>query len=253
MSDKIVHPGTQLYRQGRFLDAAEAYRARISAGAATAVDINGLANSLLALRRYADAIPLLAEAGAIDRQAIPTSMGQDAAIAVCMWLAESRERGLELMRGFVEGLERGTIAYANDLVGGLKQGLQLHYMAVTAGDNEQRAFALAFVRKLSLSARGKHWPGPVGRLVLGLESLDEVMMAATGVVDVAEGMALARTDLMKRRKLVNAFFGAATAWRMVGDESRCLGLMRTCASLENPLIEPDWHLAYGESSVAMAN
>src|SRR5262249_14152329 len=57
----------------------------------------------------------------------------------------------------------------------------------------------------------------------------------------------ARKDLFTRRKLVQALFYLATCKRHQGRERECKSLMRKCAALENPILEPEWYLARAEA------
>lgn len=241
-----TNEGLQLFRSGRFIDAIAAFRLQLVAGGNRPLDSAGLGEAFLAACQYTEAISPLSEAGDYEKKSLPGSMGRDQEIAVCLWLSKNREQGIALMKCVVEGLNQGSISYANDLVGGLKHGIQFYYMAVTIGDRESCELAEAFVRKLTLSKKAKNWPGPVGQLVLGLTSIEQVLETCIGTPDLFEAIRLAPTDLMKRRKLVNVLFGAATASRISGDEAQCLEFMRQCSSLENPLIEYEWHFARAE-------
>lgn len=247
----MANAGRRLFKAGRFGDAVDAYQQQLADGGSDRIaNVQGLAEALMAVGRYADAIPLLSEAGQYEKAVhLPGSAGLDTETSVCEWLSNSRERGLALMRTVVLGLQDGSIIYANDLVGGLKQGLLFNYMAVTADVVPQdKQLSTGFIKKLSQSNKAENWPGPVGRYLLGMTSLEDALEAGLGVRSLEQAAQVAATDLLKRRRLSNVLFNAAVASRVSGDESRCLSYMRACAGLENPRIEYDWHLAKAEAA-----
>ncbi len=96
-----------------------------------ASNVAGMSNAVLALNRYEEAIAPLTEAGVIEKKPLQGMMGRDAVIAICLWVIGRRADGLALMSSVIDGLNEGTITYANDMAGGMKQALQFRYMAVT--------------------------------------------------------------------------------------------------------------------------
>jgi tetratricopeptide (TPR) repeat protein len=244
----MANEGRQLFKAGRFAEAVNAYQKQLADGSGDRIaNVGGLAEALMAMGRYADAVPLLSEAGEYEKKiGLPGSSGRDTEISVCEWLSDNREHGLALMRAVVLGLRDGSIRYANDQIGGLKQGLLFNYMAVAANVPADRQLGTDFIRKMSQSKIAKNWPGPVGQYLLGVTSLEEALEAGTGARDFEQASQLAATDLLKRRRLTNVLFNAAVASRISGDVPRCSRFMHACATLENPLIELDWHLAKAE-------
>jgi hypothetical protein len=249
----MANEGTQLYGAGRFNDAIAAFQRQLADGSGErVVNVGGLGESLMAVGRYAEAIPFLSEAGELEKRGLPGSLGRDTEVSVCEWLSGNRERGICAMRAIVSGLQSGSITYANDQVGGLKHGLLLNYMATSADLPEDKKISAGFIKKLSQSAKAKKWPGPVGQYLLGMVSLEDALEAGVGVRDLEQAKQLAAADLMKRRRLTNMLFNAAVASRVSGNEPQCLNFMRACATLQNPLIEFDWHLAKAEAAIAVA-
>ena len=245
----MITEGQQLFRAKRFDEAIGAFRKQLLDGTGERlINVAGLGEALIAAGRYAEAIPFLTEAGDREKRDVPGTTGRDTQIAVCAWLSGNRQRGLFLMRSMVMGLREGSITYANDLVGGLKQGLLLNYMALTASCREDIGIAIAFIRELAESKKVKNWPGPVAQFLLGTVTLGGALEAAVGVRDIEQASRIAASDLMRRRKLTNVLFNAAASARAGADEQQCLQYMRACAALENPLIEYEWHLARAEAN-----
>lgn len=246
----MIDDAQQLFKSYRFDEAVAAYEQKLSSGLGDRwANTGGLARALMAAGSYAEAIPVLAEVGAHEKAQVPGALGRDIELSVSEWLTGNRERGMTIMRALVLGTRDGTITYATDLVGGLGPGLLLHYMAVTLDSAEERQLSTAYIKKLAKSAKAKHWPGPVGKFLVGEMRLDEALMLGVGVSDLAEAKKFATTDLLKRRRLTNVLFNVAVSCRVSGDESNCQDWMRVCAALQNPLIEYEWHLARAEAAI----
>jgi hypothetical protein len=244
----VIDEAQQLFKSYRFDEAVVAYERKLSSGLGDRwANTGGLGRALMAAGRYAEAVPFLVEVGAHEKAQVPGALGRDLELSICEWLAGNREQGLIIMRSLVVGARDGTITYATDLVGGLSQGLLLHYMAVALGSTEERQLSVAYIKKLAKSAKAKHWPGPVGKFIVGEMQWAEALMLGVGVSDLAEAKQIATTDLLKRRRLTNVLFNVAVSCRVSGDETGCQDWMRACAALQNPLIEYDWHLARAEA------
>lgn len=245
----MTNVGLQLYRAGRFDEAISAFQHQLARDDGDRlVNSAGLGESFVAAGRYADAIPVLLEVSEKEKIELPGSLGHDTEISVCEWLSNNRESGLSRMRALVLGLRDGSITYANDRAGGLKQVLLLNYMAVSVDSEDDRTLCLTFIRRVLQSNKATNWPGPVARLLLGMATLEETLSNGLGVTNLAESSELASTDLMKRRKLCNILFNSAVHGRMQGNTALCSDFMRACAALANPMIEFDWHLAKGEAT-----
>jgi hypothetical protein len=245
MKDEVL----KLFNSYQFDAAVAAYERQLTAGVGDRwANMSGLGNALIAVGRFGEAIPFLFEVGQHEKASLPGSYAYDIEISVCQWLSGQREASMTLMRSLVTGIQDRSLIYSNDMVGGLNQGLLLHYMAVTADSAADRQLSLTYVTKLAQSKKAKHWPGPVGRFLIGEVSFDEALVTGVGVTNLAHAVEIAADDLLKRRRLINLLFNAGVASRVAGDESGCLEYMRRCASLQNPLVEFDWYLAREEAS-----
>jgi hypothetical protein len=65
-----------------------------------------------------------------------------------LWCINDRARAIQLVHGLITGNLSGQINMAPDGAGGASFGLLLYYMAVTVGDQGEREYALALLRKL---------------------------------------------------------------------------------------------------------
>jgi tetratricopeptide (TPR) repeat protein len=251
----------QLVRAHKYDEAVEISRAEYAKDPNNVYLANSLSQALYARGNYDDAIPLLAlDAKRMqDCSATPGSGGRDEHIAVAHWCLGNRGEGIRLMKGLCEGILSGSIRYG-DLAGGGEQGLLLHYMAITIKDEPLRQYSLDYMRKL-LTERVKKfglpsaleygWPTPLMAFVLGEATYAQVMIGATSsnfhkepaTEDVAAARAMAKHDLMTRRRLAKVYLQQATLARARGDEEGCMAKMRECYELENPIIESSWYIA----------
>jgi len=168
-------------------------------------------------------------------------------IACLHWLLRDYSTAIAQMHGLAAGILDRSIKYA-DAAGGMKQGLLLYYMAVTAKIPEESSYALDYLRNrlnrlraiLRKSLIG-FWPCPVAEYLLGDVGFDAVM---EGVNDRSIKIALpdaeARHELGRRNMLSLALFYDGVKSRTRGDEAHCLTRMRECYSLERHMSE--WYL-----------
>lgn len=250
----MIDEGSRLFRSFCFEEAVAAYQRQISDSRGNRnrlSNIDGLGRALMAVGRYAEAIPYLTQVGAHQKSVQPGSYGCDVEISICVWLTGDQRNGLSLMRSVVFGLRDGSNIYARDLVGGLIESLLLHYMAISTNSEEDTRLANDFIRNLLQSKKARHWPGPVGQLLLGAVTIEDALESGIGVRDIALASRVSASDLLKRRHLTNILFNTAVAYRMAGDEPRCLENMRACAALQNPLVEYEWYLAKAEANPAV--
>jgi hypothetical protein len=155
-----------------------------------------------------------------------------------------RAEAIQWMRKTVDGILDGSIRFG-DAAGGVKQGLLLYYMGVTAGDKEAAAKALSYLRTRTKRRAIEIFPGPVARYYLGEIDFADVLSDATRgrAHSAALATTIAHGDLLSRREVCVALFHDGVKERTQGDEGRCQSRMRECLSLENPLLEEEWYLA----------
>jgi hypothetical protein len=81
---------------------------------------------------------------------------------------------------------------------------------------------------------------------------EETLKLLAGTPDIDKIVAVAKVDVLKRRRLCQTLFYAAVARRNEGDEAGCTNGMRQCLALENPLLEEEWYLARAELGASTA-
>ena len=239
----------QLFDAYRFDEAVLAYQDQLSNGIDDEwANLDGLGKALMAAGHYADAVPYLEKVGVYAAGRVPGAPGREIQLSVCHWVLGDHEQGLKIIRDLVIAVHDRVITYA-DLAGGVSQGIILCYMAATLRREDDVTLALAF-----LTERAKNkikigsWPGPAGLLLLGRATFEESVQKATGSAELGSAKQIAEAGLLKRRRLTNVLFAAAVERRMAGDEAGCRAHMVECASLTDPLIEYEWHLARREVS-----
>ena len=249
-----------LLESHKYSEAIAECRRRLSSNPNDYGAMETMASALSALEQYKEAIPLLERVGAHAKQnkLTPGHPGQQLDISCLYWFLGDRQKAIVLMRDLVDGILDGSIQYG-DLAGGMKQGLLLHYMAVTERRPDQAACALDYMRnrinQLKRMLPGlpvDYWPVPVARYYLGEIAYDDVLRFATGQRELPQAIAAAGAKLMSRRKLCVALFHDGVKSRAQGTEDQCLTRMRECYALEDPLIEPEWYLARHEVQQAAA-
>ena len=240
--------GRALLAAHRFDESVKAYESQLREGLGNEwANIGGIGRALMACERFAEAIPYLERIGTHEKATLKGAAGRDIPISVCKWLLGEREAALGLMREMVKGVRTGAIAYT-DFAGGVSQGIMLCYMAKTLKREDDVALALEFLKERAKASRIKSWPGPAALVLLQRLSLSEAIQQLTGTADLARASQMAEEDILKRRRLTNALFAAAVERRLALDEMQCREHLRCCASLTNPELEFEWHLARAEVS-----
>jgi hypothetical protein len=199
---------------------------------------------------YEEALPLYQRVDADEKgrsHITPGHPGQQMDISCLNWIIGDRSKAIALIRALVDGIVDGSIQYSTDVAGGMTQGLLLYYMGATANQPSQTGFALDYMRERVDELKSFHglngWPAPVARYYLGELSFGDLLAAATGQPDLSKAIDVARGQLLRRRRLCQALFHDGVKSRLQGAEGECIGRMRECYALENPLIEQEWYLA----------
>lgn len=245
-----------LLKGHKYAEAVAEARRMLPAALDDVGPIECLAEANLCLGDYAIALPLYERLDAHRRAdpvrqcVAPGDPGWRKYVAIIHWMLGDRAKGIELFGQLVDGILDRSVNYG-DIAGGVQQGLLLHYMGVTAGDEAAKTKALKYLRNRAKRMAIQAFPGPVARYYLGEIDLAAMLVAATeqlspkrgGTADLAEAMELARGDLLTRRFMCVALFHDGVKARAEGNEAHCMKRMRECFELENPLIELEWYLA----------
>jgi len=243
-----MNPG-ELLRAHRYAEAAAASVEQLRLTPDDPVALDEHATAVLCLGRLSEAVEGFRRVDAQQRARLEGSPGQTLKIGAIEWLLGNHAAAIETFRAAVDGIEDGSITYA-DLAGGVSEGLLLWYAGVSAPDDAAKGRALEYLRGRAGSRRIKYWPGPIALHVLGVASKDDVLTQACGTRTPEAAQRVARKDLLKRRQLVNAMFYFAALSRDLGSERDCAEQMRECARIENPILENEWYLARGEAERA---
>jgi tetratricopeptide (TPR) repeat protein len=237
----------ELFDSHKYADALALGRQMLSVNPDDIGAIRLMADALVALERYDEAIPLYERVDAYEKRrshVTPGHPGRQMNISCLYWFLGNRPKAIALMRGLVDGILNGSIQYSTDVAGGMTQGLLLYYMGTTANQPDQTTFALNYMRnRLKRRFASDSWPSPVARYYLGEISFSEVLAAATEQSQLQPAIDVARVNLLNRRHLCGALFHDGIKSRVEGAEGQCLARMRQCYALENPRIEHEWYLA----------
>jgi tetratricopeptide (TPR) repeat protein len=242
----------QLAQAHRYADALAAYDAEPVAGNDQyAPRIANRATVLLCLGRWQEAFDEFARANEIKTRKPRGLQAYLTEMATAQWLMGRRDDAIETLGRAVDGIASGDIRHT-DLAGGVSEGLLLRYAGVTTLDSTVREHALGYLSRLAEGWRIQSWPGPFALYVLERMCFEEVLNLLADTSDIDEIVAVAKIDVLKRRRLCQALFYAAVSKRNEGDEAACRNGMRQCYALENPLIEEEWYLARAETTASMS-
>ena len=240
-----LSPARELFKGQRFEEAVAAYRKQLQEQPQKKwINLGGLAESLLASGKYAEAIPLFEEVGAHQSNSVPGALGCQVQISVCHWMAGDRKKALNIIRQLVHDVRDGKVTFT-DFAGGVSQGLILCYMGITLQSIADVDLAMNYLKTLASRPRIKNWPGPAALFLLGGLTFGDAVKNAT---DEAQNKPEGDQEGWKRRYLAPLFFAAGTERRMAGDEKGARMFFGECADLINPLVEYEWYLAKGEVS-----
>jgi tetratricopeptide (TPR) repeat protein len=234
---------------GRFAEAISAYESELRLDPDDISAIAGLASSYMGAGNYSAAIPLKMRVHDHEKRN-PDHPGQHLYLAVAYWCLEDRHRAMELAHNLCAAILDGTVSMAPDLAGGATFGLVLHYMALTAGDDVNREYALNFLRKLNVKYN-RHpsmfrYPVATVKQVLGEASFEEALESATGNRGLAAAQRAAERDRSVMLRLGIVLFHDGAIRRAIGDEIGCKGRMQEVFDLGYQTDSISWYLARHE-------
>lgn len=239
-----------LLMSGRFVEAIEAYRRAVAISPDDLGSLDGLASSLMNAGEYAEAIPLKLRLHEADKAEVPDHPGQHLYLAVAYWCLEDRARAIELVRGLCGAILDGSVSMAPDHAGGATFGLVLHYMALTAGDDGNRDYALQFLRKLNTKYDKRptmfRYPVATVKQLLGEVSFEDSLASASGERDLAAAHRAARGNRSTMLALGQALFHDGAIRRTHGDEEGCRARMQEVFDLGYQTESVCWYLARHE-------
>lgn len=153
-------------------------------------------------------------------------------IACLHWLLGDLSTAISQMHGLAAGILDSSIKYG-DAAGGMKQGLLLYYMGITAKNADEASYALDYLkkriwrlRKLLASPASRIWPTPIAQYLIGDIAFESVLEEVERKPKLAVPDAAERIAKGRRFNLAETMFYDGVKSRAEGDESRCLSRMR---------------------------
>lgn len=207
-----------------------------------------LGRAHLSLRNFDNAIKCFKRNNEIESRRTKGNIPTLNELGTALWAAGRRQDGMKEWHRAAAGILDRTIVYG-DLAGGATQGLLLWYAAVTLKDDQEREYALKYLRKIAdrKSYGLVLWPRPVMLMALQEKSFSDILELGFGTRTLSECLKRAQIDLLTRRHLCQALFYAACQFRESGNEVACINYMRLCSQLVNPIIDCEWYLAREEA------
>jgi len=263
--DHQSHDPWDLIRSHQYEKAVAAYDAQLATlgkvrlQSATVQSWNAIvanrAIALLCAGRLREALEGFSTANDIARQSLDKSAAYLECMGTVLWLMGHRGVAKELYRSAVDAIRYGTTAFAKDIAGGVGQGLLLWYAGVTTKDRSATEYALGYLTRLAKKSRIKYWPGPLARFVIerraqsllpDAQPFKELLRDSFKTDNLQEIIEQAKSDILKRRELIQALFVLGTKRRKKGDKDGCRRAFQQCAQLENPHVDQEWYLAAAE-------
>jgi tetratricopeptide (TPR) repeat protein len=240
-----------LLMSGRFDEAIAAYRQALAINPDDLGSLDGLASALMNAGQYEEAIPLKMRLHECDKAENAGHPGQHLYLAAAYWCLEDRARAIEFAHGLCAAILDSSVTMAPDHAGGATFGLFLHYMAVTAGDNVNRDYALNFLQKLNVRYDKRpsmfRYPVATVKQLLGEASFEEALVSATGEHNLAAAYHKANESRSVMLRLGTALFHDGAIRRSNGDESACITRMQQVFALGYQTEPLCWSLSRHEA------
>lgn len=190
------------------------------------------------------------------RKAAPGHPGSRIEIACLHWMLDEKQEAILQMHTLAAGILEGIIQYG-DAAGGMRQGLLLYYMGVSAHEPNETEYALDYLKNRLATLQklvGKDmpavWPAPVAHYLLDNISFEVVLQQIDRQPKLAVPDAEERLKRSRRSRLAFAIFYDAVKNRAKGNEKSCLSRMKDSYELTNASLE--WFLARHELQEANA-
>ncbi|MEQ1552378.1 hypothetical protein [Sphingorhabdus sp.] len=260
---------------GRFDDAVKAYQMELATDPNDIGSVDGLSKAYQEKGNFRAAIPLMERVHEHQKRN-PDHPGQHLYLAAAFWCLDDRGHAIELAHGLCAAILDGSVSMAPDHAGGATFGLILHYMAVTAGDEANRDYALRYLKKLNAKYDKRptmfRYPVATVKQLLGelsfedaldgwrqeWQSINEYMTAehrfdaalraATKMEGLQAAYHLAGYNRSIKLQLGVALFHDGAIRRANGDEAGCRTRMQEVFALGYQTESVCWYLARHEVS-----
>jgi len=210
--------------------------------------VAGLARALQCAGEHQEAVYILERIDRWERMRTPGHPGRAKDIACSLWCMGERTRASGLVRDLAKAAFTGNVRFT-DKMAAAQPALLFYYMSTVRYQNNRPTEAISYLRALVENPRFREWPTVLIRHVLGEFDFGTLLSSEFGVRDIMTAKELSKTKSTLPRKLCLILFYAATRKRVDEDSVACIALMDECASLPNPLVEPEWLLARNEVEV----
>jgi hypothetical protein len=203
----------------------------------------------MGIGNYGAAIPLKLRVHDHEKHN-PDHPGQHLYLAAAYWCLGDQGRAIELAYGLCAAILDRTVSMAPDHAGGATFGLVLHYMAVTAGDDANRDYALRYLKKLNVKYDKRpslfRYPVATVKQLLGEMSFEEALLSATGERDLVAAQRAAMGNRSTMLALGQVLFHDGAIRRAHGDEAGCKARMQEVFDLGYRTDPVCWYLARHE-------
>lgn len=238
-----------LLMAGRFDEAIDAYKLELANDPTDIGSVDGLSHAYRESGLFGAAIPLMERVHEHQKRN-PDHPGQHLYLSVAYWCLDDRSCAIDLVHGLCVAILDGSVSMAPDHAGGATFGLVLYYMAVTAGDEVDRDYALHFLKKLNVKYDKRptmfRYPVASVKQLLGEVSFEDALESATGERTLAGAYCATKGNRSTMLALGQVLFHDGAIRRAHGDEAACSERMQEVFDLGYQTESVCWYLARHE-------
>ncbi|MEJ2411205.1 MAG: hypothetical protein P8Y48_18385 [Novosphingobium sp.] len=235
---------------GNFPDAVKGFERELALTPDDIAIADGLSKALQGAGDYRRALPYMECVHSYQKANNPDAPGQLLPMACAHWYLDECEKALGLVRELCASMFEGAISMAPDQAGGATFGLVLHYMGITAGDDQNRDYALDYLRALNAKYDKRptlfRYPVQTVKQILGELSFEDALEGATKERSLPAAYQIAKSNRMALGELGIALFHDGVLRRASGDEAGCMERMQQVFKLGYQTESMRWQLARHE-------
>jgi tetratricopeptide (TPR) repeat protein len=251
MDEVNLTPGFEAYDAGNFPKAIDEWSKELKAHPDDAALNDALRDAYQLVGDYRRALPFMQRVHEHDKSEVPDHPGQWLAMSVAHWCLGERAEAIDYAYALCLGQEKRTINMAPDQALGATFPMFLYYYAVTAGDEDNIAYAVSRLEALNRKY-AKHpehyyiYPKQTLKQILGELSFEDALEGATELRDLNLALETVPRGRHKYEDLGTALFFDGVIGRARGDEAACKARMQQVFDLGWKTDTYCWQLARHE-------
>lgn len=251
MAKVNVAPGFEAYDAGDFSKAIDLWSKELALHPNNDALNDGLSKAHQGFGTYRNALPFLNKVHDHQKSEVPDHPGQWLAMSVAHWCLGERLEAIDYAYALCLGQEKRTINMAPDQALGATFPMFLYYYAVTAGDEDNIAYAISRLEALNrkYAMHPEHYyiyPKQSLKQILGELSFEDALEGATELRDLDIALQTVPRGRHKYSHLGTALFFDGVVSRARGDEAACKARLQQVFDLGWKTDTYCWQLARHE-------